>query len=149
MCKIQQFILYPMFLSLKFTDTVFAAFIDAVKVTFADTFVDALSATYIITSHVITELSIVLAKYLPFSQLHVPKFELLSFSHKLCYFEFLNSQQHVLLFHFSFKLHLLMSNLHLHSHDTCFVNTHNLFIPIITSLKLKFPVLFKNTYFIK
>ena len=40
----QQFILCPTFLLSKFIDTVFAAFTGTVQVTFADTFVDTLSA---------------------------------------------------------------------------------------------------------
>ena len=41
---------------------------------------------------------------------------------------FLNSHQHLLLFPFSFELHFLPSNLHLHSHDACFVNIFDSFI---------------------
>lgn len=52
----QQFILYPTFLLSKFIDTVFASFIGTVQVTFADAFVDTLSAAYIILSKVINEL---------------------------------------------------------------------------------------------
>lgn len=51
----QQFILYPTFLLSKFIDTVFAAFIGTIQVTFADAFVDTLSAAYIILSKVINE----------------------------------------------------------------------------------------------
>ena len=67
----QQFISYPTFLLLKFIDVLFEAFIGTVQVIFTNTFADTLFPAFIILSHIITELSIVLAKYLPFSQLHV------------------------------------------------------------------------------
>ena len=66
-CKIQQSILCRTFLSSKFVGTIFLAYIGTVQLTF----VDALSGAPIISSHTITYLTIVLAKYLPFSQLHV------------------------------------------------------------------------------
>ena len=43
------------------------------------TFVDALSTTFIISSHTITESSTILSKYLLYSQIHAPGFQLLSF----------------------------------------------------------------------
>ena len=51
--------------------------------------------------------------------------------------------QHLSLFHFWFDLHFLPSNLHLHLHDTCFVNVIS-FIPviIINTLRIRSPVLF-------
>ena len=61
----------------------------------------------------ITESPIIFAKNL-FSQLHVAEFQIKS--------RFLHLHQIISLFHHSLELHFLPSNLHLHSHDTCFVN---------------------------
>ena len=62
----------------------------------------------IISSHLIIEPSIIIPKYLPFSQLY------LLFSH---------SCRHLSLF----QLHILLSNLHLHLHDICLVNLFDSF----------------------
>ena len=67
MCKIKKIVLYLTFLSSKFIDTMFAAFVDTVQITFVDT----ISAVPIISSHVIAESTIVLAKYSPLSQPNV------------------------------------------------------------------------------
>ena len=58
-CKKKKFILYLIFLSSKFVDTIFAAFVDTVQLTFVNT----LSSVSIISSHVFTESTIVIAKY--------------------------------------------------------------------------------------
>ena len=52
-----------------------------------------------------------------------------------------------LLFHHCYELHFLPSNLHLHLHDTCFVNVFDLFIPVImfNTLRFKSSLLF-GTY---
>ena len=57
---------------------------------------------------------------------------------------FLQSHQHLLLFHFWFRLHFLLSNLHLQSHDICFVNVFDSFIYVImlNTLRFKSSVLF-------
>ena len=56
--KIQEFfVLQIAFFSLKFVETIFV------------------SSSSIISSNIITESSIIIAKYLPFSQLHVAGFE--------------------------------------------------------------------------
>ena len=60
------------------------------------------------------------------------------------YMIFLQSYQHLSLFHHWSELHFLPSNLHLHLHDRCFVNVFDLFIPVImlNTLRFKFYVLF-------
>ena len=60
-CKTQKLILYPNFLSSKFIEAALRAFIG--KIIFDDTFVDTLSAAFILPSHIITDLLIVPAKY--------------------------------------------------------------------------------------
>ena len=65
-CRIQRSILYPTCLLRKF--------VGAVLLAFADTFVDTLSAAFTILSQVITERSIELGKYSPFSQLYIAGF---------------------------------------------------------------------------
>ena len=65
----QQFILYSTFLSSKFIGALFLAIIGTVQVTLADTFVDTLFAAFMISSHVTTESSIILAKYSTFPKL--------------------------------------------------------------------------------
>ena len=70
MRKIQQLILYLTFLPSQFIEAVFPAFIGTLK----QSFVDTLSAASITSSHVITEQSILLPPYKPFSQLHVKGF---------------------------------------------------------------------------
>ena len=44
----------------------------------------------VISSHVITESSIIFAKYLPLSQLHEERFQMYSFSHVLCFYTHIN-----------------------------------------------------------
>ena len=68
--KIKKFVFYRLFLSLKFVEIVFVS--------------------SIISSHVITESSIILAKYLPFLQLHVEGFQI-KFFH---IYDVLHSHQH-------------------------------------------------------
>ena len=57
---------------------------------------------------------------------------------------FLHSHPHLSLFRHWFELHFLSSNIHLHSHDTCFVNVLDSFIPVLrlNSLRVKSSVLF-------
>ena len=77
MYKIQQFILCRTFLSSKF---IYAVYVGTVPVTFLDTIIDALSVfvfvVFVISLHVISELSIAIAKYSPFSQLHLARFQI-------------------------------------------------------------------------
>ena len=54
-----------------------------------------------------SESSNILAKYSAFYQLHVPTFQMLSFLQALCYFGFLHSHRHLLLFHFWPLFHTL------------------------------------------
>ena len=70
------FIISQSFLCLTF---LLRKLIDAVLVTFAGTFVDTLSTAFIISSHVITESLVALAKYSPFSQLYVARFQIQPF----------------------------------------------------------------------
>ena len=65
----------------------------------------------IISSKVITESSIIFAKYLPFLQVYVAGFQIKCFSHTWQFFGFLHSHQHLSLFYFWFELHFLPSNL--------------------------------------
>ena len=97
----------------------------------------------LILSHKVTELPVIILSYLPFSQIHVAGFQMLSFLHTLCFFKFLHPHQHLSLFHFSFELHCLPSNLHSHLHDICFVNIFNSFAPVIMlkTFRFKSPVL--------
>ena len=76
MCKIRQSILYLTFLSSEFVDALFASFIGIVQLPFVDT----LSATSVISSHVITEWSVILSAYPSFSQLHIKGFQIYYFS---------------------------------------------------------------------
>ena len=69
-------ILQVIFFSLKFAGTGFASSSFDLALLF-----DLASAS-IISSHIIAESSIVLAKYFPFSQLQVEGFQIYSFSHK-------------------------------------------------------------------
>lgn len=68
-CKIQQSIFYPTLLSSIFIEVVLAAFIGTLQITF-----DTLFAASVISSHITTELSIILLAYPPFLQLHVKGF---------------------------------------------------------------------------
>ena len=95
-----------------------------------------------ITSPQITyDLSKILAKFFPFSQLHMEKLQTQYFSRTL---RFLHSHRHLWLFHHSSELHFLPSNLHVHLHDICFVNVFDSFIPItiLGTLRFKPTVLF-------
>ena len=97
----------------------------------------------IISSNVITESSIILAKYFPFSQLQVAGFQTYSFSHIWC---FLHSHWHLSLFHYLFDLQFVSSNLHLHSYEVCILNVFATFIPVIRlkTLRFKLFVLFEK-----
>ena len=106
---------------------------------FSFKFVETISS--IILLHIIIESSIILANYFPFSQLHVAGFQTQSFSHT---WRFLHSHRHLSLFHDWSELQFLPSNLHLHSHDICFVNIFHSFILVImlNTLRFKSSVLF-------
>ena len=88
----------------------------------------ASTSTSIISSHVIAESSIILAKYLPCWQLHVAGFQILSFSDT---WRFLNSHRLSSLFHHWSELHFYPSNFHLHLHDISFVKIFDSFFPVI------------------
>ena len=69
-CLNQHFFIWFIFHQLKYYQNNNIEIITCtILITFADPFVDTISAGFIILSHVITELSIVLAKYLSFSQI--------------------------------------------------------------------------------
>ena len=95
----------------------------------------ASASASIISSHLITESSIILAKYLPSLKIHVAGFQIYFFSHMLC---LLHSRRHLLLFNHWFELHFLPSNLHFHSRDICLVNVFDLFMPVIMSNLFRF-----------
>ena len=80
-------------------------------------FVETVFVSSIISSHVMTESSITLAKYFSFSQRHVTGVQIGYFLHTLCFFRFLHCYRHLLLFHFWFELYFLPLHLHLHSND--------------------------------
>ena len=77
-CKIQQSIFYLLssldFLSLEYIDTVLVIFVEIVLGIFVGivfvTFVNTLPVAFTISLHTIPDLSGVLFKYLPFSQIH-------------------------------------------------------------------------------
>ena len=73
---------------------------------------------------IITELSIILPEYFPFSQVHVQWFHILSFSHKW----YFHSHQHLSFFHFWFEYYLPWN---LHLHDICFINVFYSFVLVI------------------
>ena len=79
-------------------------------------FVKIVFVVSIISSHVITESSIILHTFLPFSQLHIAGLQI-SLSHTRWVFWVLHSHRHLLLIYFWFELHFIPSNLHLHSQD--------------------------------
>ena len=81
----------------------------------------------IILSHITAELSIILPKYLPFSQLHVARFQRQKFW-----------QLHLLLFHFWCELHFLSSNFLSHLNNICFANVFDSLIPLIMLKNLRF-----------
>ena len=94
------------------------------------------SSNYFITSpQIIAESTITLAKYFPFSQIHLLGFQTGFFSHTWI---FLHSHRHLSLFHHWFELHFFPSKLHLYSHEMCFVNVLDLFIPVIKLKKPRF-----------
>ena len=72
----------------------------------------SLSYDSIISSHIIAELSIILAKYLPFLQLHVEGFQIKFFPHAWHFTLILT-----LFCHWP-ELNLLPSSLHWYLHDT-------------------------------
>ena len=111
--KIYNFILQAIFLSLKFVELSYD-----------------LADVSIISSHVTSESPMILLKYLPISQAHVLGFQTYSFSHTY-FIGFLHSHRHNSLFHFLFELHFLLSNLHLQSHEICFVIVFDSFILVI------------------
>ena len=92
--------------------------------------------SFIISSFLITEWSIILAKYFPFLWLHVPRYQIWSFLHKWSSFRFVHSHQHLLSFQVWLELHFLLSILHLQSHDVCFANVFDLFFHVI-KLKMR------------
>ena len=95
--------------------------------------------TSIISLHVITESPIILPNYLPFSQVHVLTRIINIFFYTLDVFlAFFTHVKLLSLFYFRFELHFLPSNLHVRSHDICFVNAFDPFIPAIILKIFKF-----------
>ena len=90
------------------------------------------------SSHVIIESSVILAKYLPFSQLKVAGFQIQGFFAHMIFFRMLQSHQYQSPFNFWLELHFPPSNLHLHSLDIYFFNVFDSFIPVITLKTLRF-----------
>ena len=122
--KIQKFcVLQIEFFSLKFVVTVFVY------------------SASIISSHLIIELSIIIAEYLPFFQLHVTRFQICIFF--TCVMLFALTSKFIVV-HFWSELPFLPSNLHLHSHGICFVNIFDSFTPVIilNTPRFKFSILF-------
>ena len=70
-------------------------FFDRVLVTIVDTFFNTLSEAFIVSLHIITELSIILSKYLPFLQMQETGFQIICFLDTQCSFEFLRLHQHL------------------------------------------------------
>ena len=71
-----------------------------VGVVFVEVILVGTTAVFTISSHVITELSIILPKYLIFWQLHVAGFQIQFLMHALCLLGFLHSHWHLYLFLF-------------------------------------------------
>ena len=93
------------------------------------------SYDFINSSQIIAESSIILPNFFSFSQIHVLRFHTYSFSHTWCS---LHSHWHLSLFHHRFYLHFVWSNFHLHSHEICFVNVLDSFIPVMRLKALRF-----------
>ena len=116
-----------------------------VEVTFVGTvsirllFVGTVFVSSIMSSHIITESSIILAMYLPFLQLHTSWFQIQSFAHVLSFFEYFHTHRYLSLFHFWFKLHFIESNLHSHLHNGCFASLFFCFCLFILAMILKTP----------
>ena len=93
----------------------------------------------VISSQVITELPTILAKYCPFLQLHVAGFQKYIFcTHDVL----LHFYTHIRIycysnFYFNYILYHI-KKLHLNSHDMCFVNIFDSFLPVTMLKKLRF-----------
>ena len=96
-----------------------------------------------ISSLVTSESSIILAKYLPFLQLHIAGSQIQSFLHIWC---FLHLHLHLSLLHLWSELNIPPSNLHLHLNETSFINVFYSFIPVIilNTVIFKSSVLFRT-----
>ena len=101
----------------------------------------------IISSHVISESSIIPAKYFTFLQIHALGFQTYSFSHVWC---FLHSHWHLSLFNYWFELHFVPTTLHLHWHDMWFFNVLDSFISVslLNTLRFQSSVLFGTHIFL-
>ena len=106
---------------------------------FSLTFVSSLfylASASIISSHIIAESSIVLAKCFIFLQLHVAEFQTESFS-DMCFLHSLWFSWFYFCFycHSSIDLNYIFSssNLHLHTHDISFVKIFDSFFSVIVS----------------
>ena len=87
-----------------------------------------LSYDFITSSHIIAESFIILAKYFPFSQLHIEGFQIW-FCFTYIMFFTLTSTFTVIPLLTRITFYAIKVTLHLH--DTCFVNVFNSFIPVI------------------
>ena len=98
-------ILHVIFSMLKFVGKVFLVIV----------FIGTDFVTSLILSNITTESSIILSKYLPFSQGHVLGFQTFFFSHTRCFLEFLLSHQHLLLFHFGLN-YMFSHRIYIYNH---------------------------------
>ena len=109
-----------------------------VGIAFVSSTLDLASAS-VVSSRVIAESSIILAKYFPFLQLYDRIPNIIFCTYMMLFYTHIDTD-----FHHWFELRFLTTNLHLHSLDICFVNVFNSFIPVImlNSLGFKSYVLF-------
>ena len=97
-------------------------------------------------THIITESSVILAKYFPLSQIHVAGLQLWSFSHYVMIFTLTSTFVFPKLIWITF----FPSNLHLHSDYTSFVKIVDSLFPIILLKTCIFQYCFiLNTYSLK
>ena len=100
-------------------------------------FVRVLFVVSIISSHVITELWIMLFTYLLFSKLHVTEYQIKPTLHTFL-LDFCTHKTFIDIYRFSKFGLFLLSNLHLYLHDICFVNAFDSFALVIKLKTLKF-----------
>ena len=92
----------------------------------------------IISSHVISESPIILSKYLPFSQVHVLRFQIYIFSHTKMFFLIFALTSTQFFIPLLIWIHFLPMNLHLHLNDIYFINVFYSFVLVIILKTLKF-----------
>ena len=85
-----------------------------------------------VSSHVMTELLIILPSYLPFSQLHVAEFQIYAlFTHMILFRTFTFTCTFYRYSSFDLSYMFLLLDLHLHLDDICFVHGFAFFFPVI------------------